>query len=196
MAIRRHFAAKRRRQIILIVPILALIALLAMSDGKEILLGIPSVIIVEAFYEAGNRGDLDSCFNLIADEITWTNIGSTPLSGAFQGKKELMEKLPCPLFGQLRAGISSSIERLIGEGDYVVALTSGAAETLDGRPHNNRYCQIIRIRDGQFVKVTEYFDADLAKSAFGWAENTAQQGAVTGAGGAKALDLQGFNNVI
>ena len=42
--------------------------------------------IVQKFYEASNRGDMDACFDLISDDITWTNIGTTSLSGTFQGK--------------------------------------------------------------------------------------------------------------
>lgn len=123
--------------------------------------------IVQSFYEAGNRGDFDACFDLIADDIVWTDIGSTQLSGTYRGKADLMENLLGPLFGKLKAGISSTVEKLIGEGDYVVALTSGSAETTDGRPYNNRYCQVIRIADGKFVEVTEFFDTELTSSIFG-----------------------------
>jgi len=124
--------------------------------------------IVISFYEAGNRGDSDTCFDLISDDIVWTNIGSTKFSGTYRGKTELMEKLIGPLFSQLKAGISSSVEKLFGEDDYVIALTSGTAQTIDGRPYNNRYCQVIRLRDGKFVEVTEYFDTGLAGSIFGF----------------------------
>ncbi len=129
--------------------------------------------IVESFYAAGNRGDFDACFALISDDVTWTNMGSTSLSGTYRGKAELMERLLGPLFGQLKAGISSSIGNLIGEADYVVALTSGTAETTDGRPYNNKYCQIIRIQNGKFIEVTEYFDTELASSIFGSAPSSA-----------------------
>jgi ketosteroid isomerase-like protein len=125
--------------------------------------------IVRSFYEAGNRGDFEACFGLISNDIVWTNIGSTRLSGTYRGKAELMEKLIGPLFGQLKAGISSSIERIFGEDDHVIALTSGTAETSDGRPYNNRYCQVIRLRDGKFIEVTEYFDTALTGSVFGFA---------------------------
>ena len=125
--------------------------------------------IVRSFYEAGNRGDFDACFGLVADDITWTNIGTTALSGLYHGKAEVMEKLLGPLFGQLKAGIRSTIQGLIAEGDIVVALTSGQAETHDGRAYNNTYCQVIRLRDGQFVEVTEYFDTHLAGTIFGFA---------------------------
>ena len=123
--------------------------------------------IVRSFYEAGNRGDFDACFDMVTDDVTWTNIGTTALSGTYTGKAELMEKLIGPLFGQLEAGISSTIHSLIAEGDQVVALTSGTATTKDGRPYNNSYCHVIRLRDGKFAEVKEYFDTALAASVFG-----------------------------
>ena len=123
--------------------------------------------IVRSFYEAGNRGDFDACFDMVADDVTWTNIGTTALSGTYSGKAELMEKLLGPLFGQLEAGISSTIDALIAEDDWVVALTSGTATTKDGQPYNNSYCQVIRLRDGKFAEVKEYFDTALAASVFG-----------------------------
>ena len=123
--------------------------------------------VVLDFYEAGARGDMDACFALLSDEIVWTNIGSTKFSGSFSGKQTLLEQLLGPLFGQLKAGISSEVERLTAEGDIVVAQTSGIAETLDGTPYNNSYCQIMRIADGKIVEVKEYFDTALADAVFG-----------------------------
>ncbi|MEE4383700.1 MAG: nuclear transport factor 2 family protein [Pseudomonadales bacterium] len=123
--------------------------------------------VVRAFFEAGNRGDMDACFALIADDVVWHNLGSTRLSGTFRGKAMLMEELLGPLFGSLKAGIRSELEALIGEGDTVVAVTSGTAETMDGRPYCNRYCQLMRIRDGRIVEVTEFADTDLMRRTFG-----------------------------
>lgn len=123
--------------------------------------------IVQTFYDSGARGDMDACFALLADDIQWTNIGSTRFSGTYTGKQALIEQLLGPLFGQLKAGISSSIENMIAEDDYVVALTQGTAETKDGKPYNNSYCQVIRIRDGKITEVKEYFDTELTSSVFG-----------------------------
>ena len=123
--------------------------------------------IVLDFYEAGARGDMDGCFALLADDITWTNIGSTKFSGTYVGKQALGEELLGPLFSQLKAGISSQIEQLTAEGNVVVAQTSGTAETRDGVPYNNTYCQVITIRDGKFARVTEYMDTALVDSVFG-----------------------------
>ena len=123
--------------------------------------------VVIDFYEAGARGDLDTCFALLADDISWTNIGSTKFSGTYIGKQAIAEDLLGPLFSQLRAGISSEIERLTAEGHIVVAQTSGTAETVDGVPYNNTYCQVIRICDGEIADVKEYMDTALIDSVFG-----------------------------
>jgi ketosteroid isomerase-like protein len=123
--------------------------------------------LVLDFYAAGARGDMDACFDLLADDVTWTNIGTTRFSGTYSGKQALVEQLLGPLFGQLKAGISSQIERLTAEGDVVVAQTGGTAETHDGTPYNNTYCQVIRIRDGKIAEVKEYFDTALVDAVFG-----------------------------
>ena len=123
--------------------------------------------LVRDFYEAGNRGDMDACLAILAEDLVWTNIGSTPFSGTYAGKQTVLEQLIGPLFSRLRAGIRSKIENLIAEGDVVVAETSGTAETLDGIAYNNAYCQIMTIRGGRIVRVKEYFDTELTSMVFG-----------------------------
>lgn len=122
---------------------------------------------VQQFYDAGNRGDMDTCMALIADDITWINVGTTQFSGTFRGKQELSEKLLGPLFGQLKQGIHMTPHRLIAEGDTVVAHCAGRAETHQGQPYNNTYCWIIRLRDGQFAEVIEFADTGLITKVFG-----------------------------
>ena len=131
---------------------------MGVSENKQVILD---------FYEAGAQGDMDRCFALLADDITWTNIGTTKFSGTYVGKRAIAEDLLGPLFGNLRAGIASKIEQLTAEGDIVVAQTSGTAEAIDGTPYNNTYCQVIEIRDGKISAVKEYMDTALIDSAFG-----------------------------
>ncbi len=123
--------------------------------------------VVLDFFEAGARGDMDACMALVSDEIVWTNIGATRFSGSYSGKQVLMEQLLGPLFGQLKAGIATELERLTAEGDIVVAQTAGTAETVDGTPYNNSYCQVMRIEDGKIAEVKEYMDTALVVSVFG-----------------------------
>jgi uncharacterized protein len=123
--------------------------------------------IVRTFYESANLGDMETCMGQLADDVTWTNIGSTRYSGTFRGKGDLVTRLLQPVFGQLQAGITSAVDTMIAEGDFVVVQSRGKAETKDGRPYNNTYCHVFRIRGGKIVEVTEYLDTELASAVLG-----------------------------
>lgn len=122
--------------------------------------------LLQRFFDAGNRGDMDACMALFSDNIVWTNMGSTSLSGTYQGKQELGEKLLGPLFGQLKAGIHMTVTRMTAEDNRVVAECEGKAETLDGRAYNNRYCWVATTENGKIIEITEYLDTQLAAEIF------------------------------
>lgn len=48
----------------------------------------------------------------------------------------------------------------------MVVLSRGKGETKDGRPYNNTYCHVLKIRNGKISAMTESFDAELISSAF------------------------------
>lgn len=123
--------------------------------------------IVQAWNDLSNRGAVDDALRLFAEDVTWKSNGTTRFSGMFAGKRNLVEKLVQPLFGQLKAGITGTIHNLVAEGDQVVAEVSGKAETKDGKSYNNTYCFVFRIRDGKIVEVREYMDTDLVNRIFG-----------------------------
>jgi hypothetical protein len=123
--------------------------------------------LVWSFYEASNRGDMEGCLDLLDDEVTWTNIGSTKFSGTFVGKQVLVRELLGPVFGRLQAGITATVHRMIAEDDYVAVQLSGQAATTEGRPYNNSYCHVFRIQAGKVREVTEYFDTQLAATVLG-----------------------------
>jgi len=56
---------------------------------------------------------------------------------------------------------------MVAEGDYVVVQVRGEAETKDGRPYNNSYCHVFKVRDGKIREVTEYFDTELTSRVLG-----------------------------
>jgi ketosteroid isomerase-like protein len=124
-------------------------------------------LVVTEFFEAGNRGDVPRCMELLADDIDWCNHGNTKFSGPFKGKQALGEKLLGPLFGSLKEGLHTNIDRLIGEADTVVMQGSGRAETHDGVPYNNQYCMVMEVRHGRIQSVVEYADTALINHVFG-----------------------------
>jgi len=123
--------------------------------------------VVRDFFEAGNRGDVPRCMALLAENVHWCNYGNTRFSGPFVGKQELGEKLMGPLFGSLKNGLHTTVDRLIAEGDVVVMQGSGRAETHDGTPYNNKYCMVMEIREGRIQSVVEYADTARVNDVFG-----------------------------
>jgi len=105
--------------------------------------------VVHTFLDAGARGDLQTCYDQLADDVAWTNIGRTRYSGTLTGKADLIGKLVGPLFGQLAAGIASTIHNVIAEGDLVVVQSTGQARTKTGQSYNNTYCQVFTIREAK-----------------------------------------------
>ena len=123
--------------------------------------------IIESFYAASNVGDLETVLSLLDENITWTNIGTTAFSGTFTGRDNLTAQLLGPVFSRLKAGIHATVERVIAEGDTVVVQVRGTAETVEGRPYNNTYCHVFRLKDGKIVEATEYFDTELTARVLG-----------------------------
>lgn len=123
--------------------------------------------IVRAWNDLANRGAVEEALRLFAEDVTWMSSGTTRFSGTFTGKRDLVERLVQPLFGQLKSGIRGTINNLVAEGDWVVAEMGGEAETKGGKPYNNAYCFLFRIRDGKIAEVREYMDTDLVNRVFG-----------------------------
>jgi ketosteroid isomerase-like protein len=126
--------------------------------------------IVRTFFAAANEGDLARGLELLADDVTWTNIGTTRFSGTYRGKQAVVEDLLACVFGRLEGGIRSTIDNVVAEGEFVVVQSRGQATTLDGDAYDNTYCHVFRLREGRIVAVTEYMDTELASRLLGAVE--------------------------
>lgn len=97
----------------------------------------------------------------LADEVSWTIIGSTAWSKTYRGKQAVLAELLGPLNAQLADGNRITAHRLIAEDDCVVVEARGHNVTKAGDPYQNSYCWIFRLVDGQVVELTEYADTAL-----------------------------------
>ncbi len=86
------------------------------------------------------------------------------------GKDSVINDLVGPLFGSLKNGIATTIDRVISEGDTVVVLQRGHSETHDGQAYNNDYAQVFTVQDGLITAVKEYMDTALVDAVFGPAQ--------------------------
>ena len=124
-------------------------------------------------YAGISRGNLQPLLDSMADDIQWTIIGSTALSGTSRGKQEVIDKLLKPLRARLADGppakgaIVFQPDRFIAEGEYVVMQARGRATARSGKPYNNTYCIVCRIVDGKVKEMIDYVDTELITTALG-----------------------------
>jgi uncharacterized protein len=124
--------------------------------------------LLQDIYAEISRGNPQLLLDSMADDIEWTIIGSTALSGTSHGKQEVIDKLLKPLRARLADGpIVFQPERFIAEGEYVVMQAHGRATALSGKPYNNTYCIVCRIVDGKLKEMIDYVDTELITTALG-----------------------------
>jgi ketosteroid isomerase-like protein len=121
--------------------------------------------LLEYVYTEASRGNAEPLISALADDIRWTIIGTTPLSGTFEGKQDVIAKLLVPLRARLESSVSFTFERFIAEGDHVVMLAKGSATAKTGRPYENVYAIVAKIVDGRIQEMTDYVDTELITSA-------------------------------
>jgi len=109
-------------------------------------------------YEAFSSGDLDTVMSQFDDDIEWVQPGDSSVSGTFHGKAELMEHL-----GRLaEKGLTVKLNRLIAEGDTVVAITEVSAGGETGED-----ADVFTLRDGKTIRAEIHGDTALMERVYG-----------------------------
>jgi ketosteroid isomerase-like protein len=103
----------------------------------------------------------------LAEDASWTVMGTTGWSKTYRGKAAIMAELIAPLRRVLAPPIKTRACRIIAEGETVVVEARGENATRGGKPYENSYCYVFELRDGKVSALTEYADTDLIRSALG-----------------------------
>jgi len=130
--------------------------------------------VLAAVFEGLAVGDGRSFIDAMAEDFTWTMIGSTDWSGVYRGKAVVREELLRPLMARFKS-YRNTARRFIVEGDRAAIQCTGDAETVDGKRYDNTYCWVVRFRDGQLIELTEYMDTQLVVDALGPFERATPQ---------------------
>jgi len=123
-------------------------------------------VLAQAYAEI-SKGNGQWLLERLADDIEWTIIGTTVMSGVYRGKTEVATKLFANLRSRLAGPVVFTPERFIAEGDHVVMQAKGTATSKDGKPYNNSYCIIAGFAGGKIKTMIDYVDTELITSALG-----------------------------
>lgn len=120
---------------------------------------------VQQWFDCIARNDGEGMFALFADDVVYDLKGTTPVSGTYRGKQSIAEDFFIPWRRQIDGDLIVTVDELIGEGDRVVALGRGKAQTVFGMSYDNDYAFVFRVRQGKIVEVIEYLDTALVEIA-------------------------------
>jgi uncharacterized protein len=120
--------------------------------------------LVRHLYVEVSNGNPGPLIEHLADDVEWTIIGSTPLSGVYRGRDAVVSELFAGLRARLSGPVQFSFDRFITDGDRVVMEAHGHAVTHDDRSYDNRYCVIFDIVDGRLARIIDYVDTQLVNA--------------------------------
>ena len=117
--------------------------------------------LIQAAFDAWADGDGAAFFNILAEDVQWTVIGSGPVSQAYTSRQAFLDGAAKPLNAKLAEPIQPTVVNIIAEGDQVVLQWEGTATAKSGKPYNNSYCWVMRVADGKVREGTAYIDTAL-----------------------------------
>ena len=113
-------------------------------------------------------GNPEAVLDDMADDVEFTLIGSTGISGVHKGKQAVIAQVLAPLYSRFADGrLVFTPELFVAEGNFVVMKSTGEAQTTDGRAYNNTYCHVIEVVDGKVRRLTEFLDTALLAEVLG-----------------------------
>jgi uncharacterized protein len=119
--------------------------------------------LVRRAFTPWEDGDSGPFFELIADEVTWTVIGSTPVSGVYNSKQALIDGAFGPLLDKLEGHMTTSLVDIVGEGEKIFLRFTSSGATKTGLRYEQTYCFAMVMRDDRIVEIVAYIDTDLLR---------------------------------
>jgi uncharacterized protein (TIGR02246 family) len=117
--------------------------------------------LIQDAFTAWARGDGNAFFNLLAEDVHWTVIGSTPVSRTYPSRAAFVEGAVKPLTAKLAGLIVPTVRDIIAEGDKVVLQWEGRSSGTNGAIYHQTYCWVMRMADGKVREGTAYLDTEL-----------------------------------
>ena len=117
--------------------------------------------LVRAAFAPWEEGDSDPFFDLIADDVSWTVIGTTAASGVFDSKAALIDGAFGPLQARLDGPLLTRLVEVAADGDRVFLRFESRGRGANGLAYEQVYCWAMTMSEGRITEITAYLDTDL-----------------------------------
>jgi uncharacterized protein len=96
--------------------------------------------------------------DVLAEDVVWTIKGSSPAAGTYKGRAVFIEQAVAPFAARLSSFVKPKVNDIWADGADVVVYWDGAAVAKDGRPYNNSFVWIFRMKDLCATEVIAFLD--------------------------------------
>ena len=118
-----------------------------------------NIAVAERFYTSLADGDFEALADLHSDDVAFNLLGSTPVSGRWEGKAECFGPLVAEgVVGKLvpeTVQFSRQWRIMCADESRVVGLMKGGGMGTNGHEYLQTYCQIMTIKDGKITELHE-----------------------------------------
>lgn len=97
-------------------------------------------------------------FELLADHVEWTIVGSSPLAKTYRSKQEFIDAVIAPFNARMAKPLVPTVRGIFADGDTVIILFDGEATVIDGKPYRNTYTWYFQMKDAKVLKAIAFFD--------------------------------------
>ncbi|WP_430414153.1 nuclear transport factor 2 family protein [Parasphingorhabdus sp.] len=130
-----------------------------------------NIAFIEAYYACLASGDFEALADMHSDDVAFNMLGSTPVSGRWEGKAECFGPLVADgVVGKLvpdKFAFARKWKIMCGDDQRVVGIMQGGGPGLNGEQYDQTYGQIFTIgtRDGalKIVELHEFYDTALVE---------------------------------
>ncbi len=100
-------------------------------------------------------------FDRVADDVSWTVMGTHPLAGTYTDKADFVAATFGRLAALMRGGVHLTLDSLFLDGDTVIAELRADSTTLEGARYDNALCWLCRFDGDRIVEVRAYLDSAM-----------------------------------
>jgi hypothetical protein len=118
---------------------------------------------VTALFASLESGDADRFFSHVADNVTWTVMGTHPLAGTYHDKRTFIAHTFHRLNAVLKEGVLLKVTGILVCRNTAAVELAALSTAKNGAPFSNRYCWICRFENGIIVEVRAYLDSALVQ---------------------------------
>ena len=118
---------------------------------------------VEGLFANLENGKSEAFFEHVADDVSWTVMGTHPLAGNYRTKADFLTHTFARLDKILKEGVVLRVTNILIAGDSAAVEMESLSTALNGKPFDNRYCWIVYFSNGTIVVVRAYLDSALTQ---------------------------------